>query len=61
MPRVTYEAAHEEVETIDCEYADHDEDGVFVVCLGEPHDGGRNKTRIPITRVIRINEQIETN
>lgn len=61
MPRVTYEAAHGEVETIDCEYADHDEAGVFVVCLDEAHDDGRYKTRIPITRVIRINERTDTN
>ena len=57
MPQVTYEAAHGEVETIECEYADHDEAGVFVVCLDEPRDGERYKTRIPISRVIRIDEQ----
>jgi len=57
MPRVTYEAAHGEVETIECEYADHDEGGVFVVCLDESPNGERYKTRIPISRVIRINEQ----
>ena len=61
MPRVTFEAAHGEVETIECDYADHDEAGVFVVCLDEPRDDGRYKTRIPINRVISIHEQTNTN
>lgn len=57
MPRVTYEAERGEVETIDCDYAGSDEDGVFCVCLDEV-DGDEYRTRIPMNRVVRINESV---
>jgi len=57
MARVTYEAVDGGTETLDCDYAGPGEDGVFLVCL-DKSDGEAYKTRIPVARIVRINEQV---
>jgi len=58
MPTVEYERPNGETEQISGNYADTDGRGEFVIVLAEPEDGVRERTRIPLCRVIRIDDGV---